>query len=238
MVWHYCPEPYRLCLGCLALALENTMGLGTGFPSLDDPTPDPPDLPMTKKLDLVPSLDAATLEATQLVEMMEKEGLSGSKADYDEVLGHAHEKITQLENAKEFRTRPSKDTYDKEVAPFNAALSVWKKVKALAKQFIGQHELNERASQERALTAAAQSQDTTAIAKASESSTPLSNASVKGRWTYRIVDEALVPAKYCAVVRTVNLHLIENAVADGIREIPGIEIYVAASVRVQGKKGK
>lgn len=193
-------------------------------------------MPLAKKLDIVPSLDAAKTEAAELLAIMKDDGLSSPRSDYDEVLGHAHEKIQALENAKEFRTRPSKDAYDKEVKPFNEALAVWRKVKDTAKQFIGEHTLAENNAKQLALTTAAEEGDAQALALAAEQGEELNHAAVKGVWTHRVVDEKLVPDKFCQIVRTVNHALIEHAIADGTRKIPGVEIYQKANVRVAGRK--
>ena len=191
---------------------------------------------MTAKIDVDVKLEKETEEAKSLIVSMTEAGLDEPKSEYDEVLGFAHEKLRQLENAKEFRTRPSKDAYDKAVKPFNEAIRFWKQVKDLAKEFIGQHTLAEAQHTEKALAEAAQAEDSTAIAKASADRGELKHSSTRGSYTHRIIDAKLVPDKYCVVVKTVNHRLIELAIDEGERQIPGVEIYPKVNVRVASKR--
>lgn len=183
---------------------------------------------------VVIDLETATAEAKEYVDIIGERGLDVSLSDYDEMLGEAHTTILKIEAVKEFQTRPLKDAYDKAVKPYNEAVSLWKKVKDLAKDFLSQHAIANNKKDELALEAAVVENDTKAVARVSAPAQALQNAKTKIRYTFRVVDARLVPDKYC--IKTVNLHLVENAVDDGIRQIPGIEIYPKADVRVANKK--
>lgn len=189
---------------------------------------------MPPKIDIKLSLETTTAEAKKLFETMEMEGLECPKGDYDEILGEAHTTLAQIDAVKEFQTRPMKNAYDDAVKPYNDAIRLWKKVKDLAKDLIGQHTLGENQRDALALETAAEAEDTEAIAQTSTVVRDLKHASAKGRWTFRVLDAKLVPDRFC--IKTVNLHLVENAIDEGSREIPGIEIYPKVDVRVSNRK--
>ncbi len=56
-------------------------------------------------------------------------------------------------------------------------------------------------------------------------------ATFKGRWTFEVVDAALVPDTF----KMVNEKAIGAAVRSGVREIPGIRIYSVQDIAVTGK---
>ncbi|GAI97783.1 unnamed protein product [marine sediment metagenome] len=56
------------------------------------------------------------------------------------------------------------------------------------------------------------------------------SATVKKVWTFQVEDSALVPEQY----KVVDERKIRAAVASGIREIPGVKIFLSPQVAVRG----
>lgn len=61
----------------------------------------------------------------------------------------------------------------------------------------------------------------------------MGSATIKKVWTFQIENPALVPEQY----KVVDEKKIRAAVASGIREIPGVRIYLAPQVAVRGANG-
>jgi len=59
------------------------------------------------------------------------------------------------------------------------------------------------------------------------------SATIKKVWTFQVEDPALVPEQY----KVVDERKIRAAVASGIREIPGVRIYLSPQVAVRGADG-
>jgi len=57
------------------------------------------------------------------------------------------------------------------------------------------------------------------------------SATIKKVWTFQVENPALVPEQY----KVVDEHRIRAAIASGIREIPGVRIYLEPQVAVRGK---
>ncbi|MBA7528550.1 hypothetical protein ES705_20737 [subsurface metagenome] len=60
--------------------------------------------------------------------------------------------------------------------------------------------------------------------------TDTGSATIKKVWTFNVESPALVPEQY----KVVDEHRIRAAVASGIREIPGVRIYLEPQVAVRG----
>ncbi len=60
---------------------------------------------------------------------------------------------------------------------------------------------------------------------------PTGSATIKKVWTFQVENPALVPEQY----KVVDERKIRAAVAFGIREIPGVRIYLEPQVAVRGK---
>lgn len=195
-------------------------------------------MPPAKKIadQVVIDLETSTAEAKEYIEIVQKRGLKVNREDYDTMLGESHTVLLKIEAVKEFQTRPLKDAYDKAAKPYNEALSLWKKVKELAKFYLGEHAITSNKKDELVLEAAVEQGDVKAVARVSAPAQALQNAKTNIKYTFRVIDAKLVPDKYC--IKTVNLHLVENDVDAGVRVIPGIEIYPKANVRVSAGRKK
>lgn len=66
------------------------------------------------------------------------------------------------------------------------------------------------------------------IEKAETLTPNVGETTVAKRWTYKVVDLFKVPHKYLVI----DSAKVRDAIRDGVREIPGLEIYQEESVRV------
>lgn len=106
---------------------------------------------------------------------------------------------------------------------------------AFLKSQIGTYTIQREQSRQQALqTAVATGNQVVAAELVDETELELEHTSTTTSYTFRIINPSLVPDRFC--VKTVNTRLIELAVDEGAREIPGIEIYPRADVRRKGKR--
>ncbi len=173
-------------------------------------------------------------QAQHALELLEEAG--HSLKDFDELASYAHGQVKKLEQAREAETRELNDELERKRVPFREPLKAWNAVKTAAKDKVGQLTLEENLRKQKALAAAAVVGDNDAIATIADENNGATKTSVKGGWTHRVVDEKLVPDKYCVVVRTVNQAMIAHAIAEGVRQIPGVEIFQRADVRVKPRR--
>lgn len=141
---------------------------------------------------------------------------------------------TELETQSKSFSKAAYDAWQNELKPWRKPKKLIDKGIAILKELIGDYVIAKNHAEQKALAAAAEGEDGEAIEQVATASRSTKGVSTTVSYTFRVTDPKLVPDKYC--IKTVNLRQVEIAVEEGVREIPGIEIYPKADVRRVGRR--
>lgn len=201
---------------------------------------------MKKTID-TPSKEAAKPEHKEALELANKEAAEAGEAlalldgfdgttvqgreDLAAIALDARERRLKLEAEMEKITKPQWTAYKATRALFTPALDGYSQIEKKAKEKIAEGMVQHNKDAEKALDVVAATGDAEALAKVEAAAAP-KGMTLSKSWTYRVTDEKLVPREYMMVQHA----KIQLAIAEGVREIPGIEIFQKTDVRKASSK--
>lgn len=158
---------------------------------------------------------------------------SAYNADY--LINVFAEKLKFFEAKEKPITSATYKAWQEALAIFREPKKFCQEIIGFFKSEIGSYTIQREQARQQALQAAVVTGNQMVAAEiVDETELELEHTSTTTSYTFRITNPALVPDRFC--VKTVNTRLVELAVDEGAREIPGIEIYPRADVRRKGRR--
>jgi hypothetical protein len=190
MVWHYCPDPHRVCLSCLDIILSHPIMARqkqeTALAPIDTT--------------IVNKMETDRLEAKQLYGSLPDEFLSQEQADtWGRVVPKLTASIQADTKAMEEITKPQWKAYKAARAHFTPTIEAKQALKDAITQRAGAFELRKNAAKQQAMTTAAQQQTQQHVQPLLALPTGVAGLQIKGKRSFRVVDERIVPDKYCGL---------------------------------------
>lgn len=147
----------------------------------------------------------------------------------------------RVESQRKFFVEPLNQQVKKINELFHSFTDPLLKAERIIKQKVAAyHVQREKAAQEEMVKALAEAQKGSEVVPVILPDQPqktvradTGSATIKKVWTFDVENPALVPEQY----KVVDEHRIRAAIASGIREIPGVRIFLSPQVAVRGSSG-